>query len=308
MHPHVAGAVAGMQKIRTFYDCLHAAHRKTRLGSMPFHQIVGELDRVDDRGNKLQPNIPDIWRTTAVRGEYPDCMASVAQVFRSMCGPLTISGTREDRAVVICRDESAFTRGDKIMGVPWPAYRRPTAREVKEKAERGERTQRTDSAPPWGSVPVEPGDGAPSGGDVDMPEPREEPAAAEAKKAGDAATKKEGRPYAGPYTGSRYTYCARSPSRLTGQFTEEERAMLPTTIAQFEAERALAELRTVNQVVSDPRDSEEYANWETSAHDTLSYASIQERPSGEIRLADLRSDPSKPARETGQTGACCSSL
>ena len=42
VHPHVAGAVAGLQKIRTFYDCLHAAHRKTRLGSLPFHQIVGE--------------------------------------------------------------------------------------------------------------------------------------------------------------------------------------------------------------------------------------------------------------------------
>ena len=79
MHPHVAGAVAGLQKIRTFYDCLHAAHRKTRLGSLQFHQIVGELDRVDDLGNKLEPNI------------YPDCLAqSVAQVFRSMCGPLAV--------------------------------------------------------------------------------------------------------------------------------------------------------------------------------------------------------------------------
>ena len=119
VHPHMAGAVAGLQKIRTFYDCLHAAHRKTRLGSLPFHQIVGELDRVDDRGNKLEPNIPDTWRTTALRGEYPDCLAqSVAQVFRSMCGPLAMSGSREDRAVIIRRDESAFTRGDKIMGHP----------------------------------------------------------------------------------------------------------------------------------------------------------------------------------------------
>ena len=58
-----------------------------------------ELDRVDDRGNKLEPNIPDTWRTTALRGEYPDCLAqSVAQVFRSMCGPLAMSGSREDRA------------------------------------------------------------------------------------------------------------------------------------------------------------------------------------------------------------------
>ena len=49
--------------------------------------------------------------------------------------------------------------------------------------------------------------------------------------------------------------------------------MLPTTIAsQFEAERALAELRTVSRVVGDPRDSEEYTYWETSSHDTLSYA------------------------------------
>ena len=28
----------------------------------------------------------------------------------------------------------------------------------------------------------------------------------------------------------------------------------------------------MNRVVSDPRDSEEYTNWETSAYDTLSYA------------------------------------
>ena len=70
-----------------------------------------------------------------------------------------------------------------------------------------------------------------------------------------------------------------SPRDLhTGQFiyvdcTEEERAMLPTTIgSQFEAERALAELRTVSHVVGDPRDSEEYTYWETSSHDTLAYA------------------------------------
>ena len=49
--------------------------------------------------------------------------------------------------------------------------------------------------------------------------------------------------------------------------------MLPTTIgSQFEAERALAELRTVSRVVGDPRDSEEYTYWETSSHDTLAYA------------------------------------
>ena len=49
--------------------------------------------------------------------------------------------------------------------------------------------------------------------------------------------------------------------------------MLPATIgSQFEAERALAELRTVCRVVSDPRDSEEYTYWETSTHDTLAYA------------------------------------
>ena len=43
--------------------------------------------------------------------------------------------------------------------------------------------------------------------------------------------------------------------------------MLPTTIgSQFEAERALAELRTVSRVVGDPRDSEEYTYWETSSH------------------------------------------
>ena len=128
VRPHMAGAAAGLQKIRTFYDCLHAAHRKTRLGSMPFHQIVGELDWVDDHGNKMQPNIPDIWRT-AVKGEFPDCLAqSVAQVLRSMCGPLAVCGTREGRAVIIRRDldKSAFTRGDKIMGIPWRArLRRP---------------------------------------------------------------------------------------------------------------------------------------------------------------------------------------
>ena len=48
---------------------------------------------------------------------------------------------------------------------------------------------------------------------------------------------------------------------------------MPTTIgSQFEAERALAELRTVSRVVGDPRDSEEYTYWETSSRDTLAYA------------------------------------
>ena len=171
VHPHVAGAVAGLQKIRTFYDCLHAAHRKTRLGSLPFHQIVGELDRVDDRGNKLEPNIPDTWRTTALRGEYPDCLAqSVAQVFRSMCGPLAMSGSREDRAVIIRRDESAFTRGDKIMGIPWPAYRRPTAREIKESREKAEKE---------GHKPDD---------DVDMNEPRDKPVVTGEEAAGTTTT------------------------------------------------------------------------------------------------------------------------
>ena len=262
VHPHVAGAVAGLQKIRTFYDCLHAAHRKTRLGSLPFHQIVGELDRVDDRGNKLEPNIPDTWRTTALRGEYPDCLAqSVAQVFRSMCGPLAMSGSREDRAVIIRRDESAFTRGDKIMGIPWPAYRRPTAREIKEAKEKAEREAHG------------------AGEDVDMDEPRDKPVVAEGEAAGTAATgaseHKKDDPVppatqapdapaepahppadalpsqveasstllgvhdtAGPFAAPRDLH--------TGQFiyvdcTEEERAMLPTTIgSQFEAERALS--------------------------------------------------------------------
>ena len=40
-----------------------------------------------------------------------------------MYGPLAVSGTKEDRA-------------DKIMGVPWPAYRRPTAREIREAKEK----------------------------------------------------------------------------------------------------------------------------------------------------------------------------
>ena len=144
VHPHVAGAVAGLQKIRTFYDCLHAAHRKTRLGSLPFHQIVGELDRIDDRGNRLRTSLTH-GEPPRSEWEYPDCLTqSVAQVFRSMCGPLAMSGSREDRAVIIRRDESAFTRGDKIMGIPWPACRRPTAREIKEakeKAERGSQRQ-----------------------------------------------------------------------------------------------------------------------------------------------------------------------
>lgn len=40
-----------------------------------------------------------------------DCLAqSVAQVFRSMCGPFAVSGFREDKAVIVRRDESAFTR------------------------------------------------------------------------------------------------------------------------------------------------------------------------------------------------------
>ena len=294
VHPHMAGAVAGLQKIRTFYDCLHAAHRKTRLGSLPFHQIVGELDRVDDRGNKLEPNIPDTWRTTALRGEYPDCLAqSVAQVFRSMCGPLAMSGSREDRAVIIRRDESAFTRGDKIMGIPWPAYRRPTAREIKEAKEKAEKEGHNASE------------------DVDMSEPRDKPVVAGGESAGTTATgasedKKDGpvppvtqapdapaepahppadalpsqvearstllgvHDTAGPFAAPRDLH--------TGQFiyvdcAEEERAMLPATIgSQFEAERALAELRTVSRVVGDPRDSEEYTYWETSTHDTLAYA------------------------------------
>ena len=54
--------------------------------------------------------------------------------------------------------------------------------------------------------------------------------------------------------------------------------MLPTTIgSQFEAERALAELRTVNRVVSDPRDSEEYTKWETSAHDTYAFYNVPDQ-------------------------------
>ena len=294
VHPHMAGAVAGLQKIRTFYDCLHAAHRKTRLGSLPFHQIVGELDRVDDRGNKLEPNIPDTWRTTALRGEYPDCLAqSVAQVFRSMCGPLAMSGSREDRAVIIRRDESAFTRGDKIMGIPWPAYRRPTAREIKEAKEKAEKEGHNASE------------------DVDMSEPRDKPVVAGGESAGTTATGASNDKEDGP--ASPVTQAPDAPAETahppadalpsqvearstllgvhdtagpfaaprdlhTGQFiyvdcTEEERAMLPATIgSQFEAERALAELRTVCRVVSDPRDSEEYTYWETSTHDTLAYA------------------------------------
>ena len=190
VHPHVAGAVAGMQKIRTFYDCLNAAHRKTRLGSLPFHQIVGELDRVDDQGNTLEGYGAPLrsggstwtaWHNRSRRSFDP-------------CAPLAVSGTRDRR------DESAFTRSDKIMGIPWPAYQRPTAREIKEvreKAERDRPTPKIDSAPPWGAVTItiNPGDsapsggGAPSGGDVDMTDSREKPAAAEAKKAGETAAK-----------------------------------------------------------------------------------------------------------------------
>ena len=77
-----------------------------------------------------------------------------------MCGPLAMSGSREDRAVIIRRDESAFTRGDKIMGIPWPAYRRPTAREIKEAKEKAEKEGHNASE------------------DVDMSEPRDKPVVA----------------------------------------------------------------------------------------------------------------------------------
>ena len=98
------------------------------------------------------------------------------------------------------------------MAIPWPAYRRPTARELKEFKEKVERdgpAPMGDSAPPWGAVTITvnrgggapPGDGAPSagvapsgggapsGGNVDMTESREKPAATEAKEAGKTATK-----------------------------------------------------------------------------------------------------------------------
>ena len=189
---------------------------------------------------------------------------SVAQVFRSMCGLLAIPGTREDRAVIIRRDESAFTRGDKIMGIPWPAHRRPTARktkEAKEKAERGEHTQRTDSAPPWAAetatktsegekdAPAQVPTQDPDTPAVPVPPPAQEPPSqAEARSALLGVHDTAG-PFAAP------------------------RDLLRRLHGGREGHAAhVAELRTVKQVVSDPRDSEEYTNWETSAHDTLSYA------------------------------------
>ena len=55
-----------------------------------------------------------------------DCLAqSVAQVFRSMCGPFAVSGFREDKAVLVRRDESAFTRvaGTRSWEFPGPLQR-----------------------------------------------------------------------------------------------------------------------------------------------------------------------------------------
>ena len=68
------------------------------------------------------------------------------------------------------RDESAFTRGDKIMGIPWPAYRRPTAREIKEAKEKAEKEDHN------------------AGEDVDMNEPRDKPVVAGGEAAGTTAT------------------------------------------------------------------------------------------------------------------------
>ena len=81
-----------------------------------------------------------------------------------------MSGSHEDRAVIIRRDESAFTRGDKIMGIPWPAYRRPTAREIKEAKEKAEKEGHNASE------------------DVDMSEPRDKPVVAGGEAAGTTAT------------------------------------------------------------------------------------------------------------------------
>ena len=68
------------------------------------------------------------------------------------------------------------------MGIRWPCYRRPTAREIREAKEKATRLL-SDSAPPWGATPIT----SASTGDVDMAEAREEPAATEAKKAGETA-------------------------------------------------------------------------------------------------------------------------
>ena len=70
--------------------------------------------------------------------------------------------------MIIRRDESAFTRGDKIMRIPWPAYRRPTVHEIREAREKAEREAAGDAE---SAQPLKSGEKADSAEDVDMGAP-----------------------------------------------------------------------------------------------------------------------------------------